>query len=223
MQTLPQWTHGRERAVFYSLAATAGAALATAAYYATKSTLEQYVPIQVGLMAAFLAGQALFDQGMSVLIVCQIGFSSQYQYRPGTISGWIAKALAKYSERRRGGFRAMLGCMLYGANFSTAIPISLCLGVAVAGLQRQLLASHACTSARQKQCLDHGVAAAAQDGVPWSIWRRAPTSPRVHGWLLRHDALRSCQCPAPGEHRCTGASMHVCPLRLRAASGCAHA
>lgn len=47
VHSLPLWMHGKERIVFYSLAATAGAALATAAYYATKDTFRQVVPLQV--------------------------------------------------------------------------------------------------------------------------------------------------------------------------------
>eukprot|EP00798_Chlamydomonas_sp_ICE-L_P032543 gene32543-17260_t len=57
-------------AVWWTLGITAGTLTAATVYWATKSKIEQVIPLQ-------------------------------YQYRPGTISGWLANALSKYSKTRR--------------------------------------------------------------------------------------------------------------------------
>lgn len=41
-------------------------------------------------------------------------FPSQYQYRPGTISGWMANVLTRYSQSRKSGYHSghPFGCMI---------------------------------------------------------------------------------------------------------------
>lgn len=98
---------------------------------------------------------------------------SQYHYRPGTLSGWLASALNKYSKRRRRAWGRRQRCK----------PGS----------------SLACASdAKTHAPGSHARAQLTGPRHPRTHTRRRAPRARVHGRLLRHDALRPRQRAAAG-------------------------
>lgn len=143
------------------------------------------------------------SSGMTTLLHPDVTCAAlQYHYRPGTITGWIAGLLDRHADRRRS---ATLDCFL--------LPPHACLGVDTVTTERS------CCAARAAQ-VQHCPPAAPPEAVPLTHYQtriplicRAGANQGVHGWLLRHDALRPCKCAASGAQLAGGSKPQTASSR----------
>jgi hypothetical protein len=169
----------RDRAELFVVAAgslVAGAGL----FWATKQLLDYYIPYQVGRgwMDAFVrSGKCAYCNAPMLAAPPR----PQYHYRPGTFSGWLAGVLNKYSKRRR------------GAPAPTRAPLA----DAAAGVVGPRARPRAAPEAARAP----GPFARRARAPPMRPARRRAPRARVHGRLLRHDALWPRQRAAAGRRR----------------------
>ena len=147
----------KERIALYAALAVTGTIAAGAVYYAAKNVYDNYVPYQASDRHA--SRHAPAPRCPCASSPTTPAPSSQYHYRPGTLTGWLAGALNSYAKKRRSEW-------LPRPDWSAWRHIS-------------------CTRVTPPPAPPHP--------------HRPPPRARVHGRLLRHDALWALQRPAPGE------------------------
>jgi len=102
--------------------------------------------------------------------------SPQYHYRPGTITGWIADLLERHAIRRRS---AAAHPTSSAHALHSAVKCACCIDMAAF-------------------CQNSGLQTATVTLAVIPLVHRAGANPRIHGRLLRHDALRPRQRPTAG-------------------------
>lgn len=91
----------KERILVWAGVATGAAVASAAVYWAGKKFLDDYVPYKVRSTRQQREAQLAWSLPTTAAAAAAGCCTLQYHYRPGTITGWLAQALDRYSQKRR--------------------------------------------------------------------------------------------------------------------------